>query len=242
MNSTNWIISPNWLVWSLLGITATSLVSIALRMWLYPIRDNSSVTPKQRKIQSNLLCYRAISWCSFILSLILIILLSFNRVTKEGGVDYSVVVSSLGVLVTLLVAWQIYNSIEAKERITVVENKVQKLLYANLSHVFYVQGESDHKHQNYESALNYYFRGVDCACKGNLENEANQIIKSIVRLLRNAPTVRISIQDSESYCEILSSLNHIQKQEIVDILNTIKDESVPVQETVWDVTKDAKNL
>lgn len=159
------------------------------------------------------------------------------------GFDYiGVIVAILALLVTFLVAWQIYNSIDSKDRIKEVERKVHKLLYANLSHVFYVQGEAEHKRQNYDSALSYYFRGVDCAYKGSLDNEVNQIIKSIYKLLKNTPTIRISIADSDSYCEIVSSLNHMHKQDIINILNSVKDENAPTQEHIWDVTMDANNI
>lgn len=116
MNETTWIISPNWVAWTLLGVTTASLLVIAIRMclWKSPKRPTSQYdSNKIRDKHSNL------SWYALVLSTISIGCALF---APNSNGDASVIVAALGVLVTLLVTWQILNTIEANKIIKRAED------------------------------------------------------------------------------------------------------------------------
>lgn len=95
MNEATWIISPNWLVWILLSLIALSLLSIAIHHWA---RD------KEVKNKATLM-----SWISIVLSLVAVVCVFLKT---EDSNNASMIVTALGVMVTALVGWQVFNAIE----------------------------------------------------------------------------------------------------------------------------------
>lgn len=99
MNEAIWIISPNWIAWTLLSIAVLSLAAIAIRLWTQHQTEQTS-THNRREI---------IAWIAFVMALISIICIFFK---SPEPTDASILIAALGVMVTLLVGWQIYKSIE----------------------------------------------------------------------------------------------------------------------------------
>lgn len=116
MNSTVWVISPNWIAWTLLGLATTSLVAIAIRLWAQrqtalPI-NNQAITQRQSTWRN---MERAVTWLSFVLVLIGVGYLTTIGKHEDRITDFSALATVMGVLVTLLVGWSIYQVIETKD-------------------------------------------------------------------------------------------------------------------------------
>lgn len=116
MNSTTWIIEPNLAVWALLVIATFALCSIAWYLRRLSRENTSSAiqvlnTPQSawRNVD------RAVTWLSFVLVLIGIGYLTTIGNNDDKVTDFSALATVMGVLVTLLVGWSIYQVIETKD-------------------------------------------------------------------------------------------------------------------------------
>lgn len=141
MNSTTWIISPNWVAWVLLGLATASLVAIAIRLWTQR-QTTRPATNRENTPQSTWRnAERAMIWVSFVLSLVVI-----GCICCWGGYrssDFSAVATVLGIFVTLLVGWNIYQVIETKDSL----NDVIRLR----SDFNNIRGELDVLHEMHEA-------------------------------------------------------------------------------------------
>lgn len=128
MNSTTWIISPNVLVWGLLIVATGALCCIA---WF--IRRLSRINTQQtdQVLKSSQSAWRnverAVTWLSFVLVLIGIGYLTTIGKQEAKVADFSALATVMGVLVTLLVGWQIYSTIRSTEQIEKIENEFSRL-------------------------------------------------------------------------------------------------------------------
>lgn len=114
MNSTTWIISPNWLTWLLLSISAVSLLGLAIYFWSRPNQKHNHTS--------------IISWIAIVLSMSAIVCV-FSRQTQNS--DSSNLVTTLGVMITLLVGWQIFSLINLnriEERLRDADNRLHASL------------------------------------------------------------------------------------------------------------------
>lgn len=114
MNETTWIVSPNWLAWLLLSISTVSLLGLAIYFWS---------RPNQRHNQPSI-----ISWVAIVLAMSAIVCV-FSRQTQDS--DSSNLVATLGIMVTLLVGWQIFSLINItriEERLREVDNRLHASL------------------------------------------------------------------------------------------------------------------
>lgn len=141
MNSTTWIISPNWAVWLLLGLATASLVAIAVRLWIQRQTPRPTVNRDNTSQSAWRNAERAMIWISFVLSLVVI-----GCICYWGGYessDFSAAATVLGVFVTLLVGWNIYQVIETKDSL----NDVIRLR----SDFNNIRGELDVLHEMHEA-------------------------------------------------------------------------------------------
>ena len=113
MNETTWIISPNWLAWTLLCVATLALVAIAVRLW--PKRQSIYISHNTRG--------EIVAWLAFILSLITLTLFFFK---VKDNIEASILIAALGVMVTLLVGWQIFNAITFREAVNRI-NQLEQL-------------------------------------------------------------------------------------------------------------------
>ena len=107
-----WIIEPNWLAWTLLSLSTVSLVSIAVCLWC-------------RKHKDAIDKYNILAWISFIIGIIALIAVFFRESNENNA---SLLIAALGVLVTLLVGWQIYTTIGITHKMAKAEKKITRML------------------------------------------------------------------------------------------------------------------
>ena len=115
MNETTWIISPNWIAWTLLGVATSSLVAIAIRLWVQ--RRAVQTTTNQAALNRG----EVVAWIAVVLALISGVCVFFKTPDPNNA---SMLITALGVMVTLLVAWQIWQTISADRKIKEIEAKV----------------------------------------------------------------------------------------------------------------------
>lgn len=99
MNSTTWIIEPNELAWGLLSVATISLLGIAIRLWTQ--RQSASPATNNRG--------EVVAWMALVASLISVVCIFFNTSDPNNA---SMLITALGVMVTVLVGWQVFNAIE----------------------------------------------------------------------------------------------------------------------------------
>lgn len=148
-------------------------------------------------------------------------------VIKENQVstDESVMVGILSILVTLLVAWQIYTTIVSKEQVNNLEGRINKssqdAININLYNVFLLQGHNERKLNNPESALNYYVRALDCAIKESTDkrrSHINELIRAIHGMIEPFPNIQINWDEGNGYIEIISQVEHHQKEIVIEYI------------------------
>lgn len=142
--------------------------------------------------------------------------------------DESVIVGILSLLVTLLVAWNIWQTIisrqQVKELQSEIENRTQITLNINLYHAFFLHGKNEQNRNHPENALNYYVHSLECAIKGKIDViNINAIISKIENLITSYNWIRINPKDAEYYSVILESYNCRKKDDIIKFIDTHKD-------------------
>lgn len=119
MNSPTWIISPNWLAWLLLGLATASLVAIAVRLW---VQEQTARNTNHNRGE-------AVAWIAIVLALISGVCVFFKTSDPNNA---SMLITALGVMVTLLLGWQIYKAVEFNRIVERINATQQRL--ANLEH------------------------------------------------------------------------------------------------------------
>lgn len=167
-----WIISPNWMAWTLLCVATASLVAIAIRLWVQrravqPTTNQAANAPQSlwRNVE------RVITWLSFVLVLIGVGCLALIDEHKNNVTDFSALATVMGVLVTLLVGWSIYQVIETKDSLrdivalraefNALRNELDILHQIHEAYVLSMEGEDvrreGHSSMAFEHHLNSAF-------------------------------------------------------------------------------------
>lgn len=143
MNSTTWIISPNGLAWGLLIVATLALCFIALFLRRLS-RGNTS--PANQELNAPQSAWRnverAVTWLSFVLVLIGIGYLTTIGKHEDKVTDFSALATVMGVLVTLLVGWQIYSTIEANKKIASIKNELTTHHHYVNARIHFTQGQN----------------------------------------------------------------------------------------------------
>lgn len=187
MNETTWIISPNWVAWTLLGMATASLAAIAI--WLWTQRQITKQTAAYG-------CGSVVSWVALVLAIISGGCVFFNTSDPNNA---SMLITALGVLVTLLVTWNIWQVIDTKNTVRKAEeasNKIQTFekeidRYKNLHRPFlaYTEGMRDFDAQKYSSALCKFLDMADLYVDYEIEFNSfiNSAIESAILCIKKEP-------------------------------------------------------
>ncbi len=135
----------------------------------------------------------------------------------HASVNYlDAIVAIYSTFVTVLLGWQIWQTINAKGQIEQLRSEFKAELHLNLFNVFFYQGKSEHEHQKPEFALNYYIRSLDCATRCSVSKmKIIDIIKCIKLLLVEYPTITLNSKDVDIYIDILKCHSHKDIESIV---------------------------
>lgn len=112
MNKAIWIISPNWVVWVLLAIASISLLGLVIYFWSRPNQRHNHVS--------------VVSWLALVSAMVSVVCV-FTR--SPYSTDTPNMITILGVLITLLVGWQIFALININgidTRIREIENRLHQ--------------------------------------------------------------------------------------------------------------------
>lgn len=116
MNSTTWIIEPNGFAWVLLSVATISLLGIAIRLWTQ--RQSASPATNNRG--------EVVAWMALVVSIISVVCVFFKTSDPNNA---SMLITALGVIVTLLVTWQIFSLINLnrfESRIRETDNNLHR--------------------------------------------------------------------------------------------------------------------
>lgn len=165
MNSITWKIEPNLLAWTLLGIATASLVAIAIRLWAQQQTIQQTQTPNRGSV---------VAWIALVLAVISVLCVLFRPSAPNNA---SLLITALGVLVTCIVAWNIWQTIDTKETVGKAEeaskriDELQKIIEATKSsyqsYVFYVDAMLDFGNGQYSTA----FRNIASSLETAIEYE-----------------------------------------------------------------------
>lgn len=189
MNSTTWIISPNGLAWTLLGVATASLLTIAVCFAILTHRKKQSnkltnIAPKEVVDNDCGLNYKVLVVVNIVLILFLIGItcaLCFGGISLKSEGSASVLISALGVLVTFLVTWQIGLSLISREEVRKIErvsnrlNTIEKqmIMLRNTpdGHLFYVLAINKFEKQEYYTAFEYFAIATSTFIENNIPYE-----------------------------------------------------------------------
>ena len=237
MNETTWIISPNWLVWTLLAICAASLFNIAVCAIVSLNRNKDKVTTE------NCVCdkkqpkkYKLFSFLSLSLSVAAII---FTIVGDSNSTTSSFLVSVLGILTTALIGWQVYVLIDLRQTKKDLDNIINDRfdnysfhvmamayignaqLYRHSHHLLnsidYLTGHFYNKSDIIKERLSYLGIALDNANKCNVKQSVSLIYNELEILQRNLS-------------EALTALRKINTEIIDQIINGLTEDNSKVDE------------
>lgn len=109
-----WIISPNWVAWVLLAIASMSLLGLVIYFWSRPNQRHNHIS--------------VVSWVALVLAMVSVVC-AFTRSPQNS--DATNMITVLGILITLLVGWQIFSLINInriEERIRETNNNFHAIL------------------------------------------------------------------------------------------------------------------
>ena len=172
MNEAAWIISPNWLAWGLFILATLALYIIA---WYLRRISRRNTPPTNQVLSSPQSTWhnmeRAVTWLSFVLVLIGVGYLTTIGKHEDRATDFSALATVMGVLVTLLVGWSIYQVIETKDSLrditvlradfTALRSEIDILHQIHEAYVLSMEGEDirreGHSSMAFEHHLNSAF-------------------------------------------------------------------------------------
>lgn len=97
-----------------LGIIAVCAIALVAIFWQ---RRNTTFTNIER----------VITWITFILSVIILVLLTAHVVPERNNkIEFSLLTSVMAILVTVLVGWQVWQAVVAREEIREISNRVAR--------------------------------------------------------------------------------------------------------------------
>lgn len=200
MNEAMWIISPNWMAWALLSIAALSLAAIAIRLWTQ--RQTEQISTYNRK--------EIIVWITFVMALISIICIFFK---SPEPTDASILIAALGVMVTLLVGWQIFNAITFREAV----NRINQLEQLALGYHEASIGVSELNH----SLSNSLFQCVLALERlNNSINAEYENVANAIRVISETPSQRrfvITALDKRRIDNALRNSHNVQCEQLVGV-------------------------
>lgn len=159
MNATTWIISPNWLAWGLLGLASVSLFAIALRICI-PRTHQPSYSQNRAE---------AVAWVAIAVSIfaLLGVKLSSTVATTDSNL-----ITALGIMVTLLVTWQIWQTImsrrevdkatQAADNLEKIREELNRTKEVAEGHAW--RGEANHLYNSEGEGLTAFHAYIEAAC------------------------------------------------------------------------------
>lgn len=161
--NTTWIISPNWLAWGLLILAVAALWVIALRVGKE--RTSQHDTQQNQNFARNR--HGWVAWAAIVLAVISIISCLFRSPTPN---DASMLIAALGVMVTLLVTWNIWQTIDTRSAIQDVvvlrtqfeelRNEIDVLHGIHEAYVLDALGEDNRRAGNSHRGFDYFLRSA----------------------------------------------------------------------------------
>ena len=146
--------------------------------------------------------------------------------TFEGT---NLLISVLTATVTIYMFVHIINELflERKIRRSVkedIDESSNNILYHNMYLTIFFQGVNELRQTHCEAALFYLFKSIECLMKTNIDNDKlDEIMLKIKTINNDFPATKISKQEANEYIKIIASTEHKDKDEIVDILNLMRE-------------------
>lgn len=156
----------------------------------------------------------------------------------ELGIDYiGVIVGILSLLVTMLIGWQIYNSIaiekKIKDEVEQTRNEIDtyfnKQKIENLYMLTIVNGISQSRmdiiEKEYDSALFCCIHTIDAALNANTPDIAqtclNMVIDSIIPGFKKQTTKETAKENKDNYIQILRKMNDDRVIDLIVYLRSL---------------------
>lgn len=185
--------------------------------------------------------HTGIAWAiifAFAAIIISIIAIGQRWPRTELSFDYlGLLVGILAFITTILIGWQIALAFISREKLRnideVISSKTNHAIHFNLFHLYLTQGQNAQELNQMTSALDYYFRCLDCIAKGDLEQYLVESIIGKIKDIQSNRSVKINPKDYGAYKENISNINCRNKDDIIKELATITDETQPCHVRTW---------
>lgn len=158
-------------------------------------------------------------FCSLLLSLIA----CFSVYYSCNINMYAIVISILSLLVTALIGWQIFNSVDINKKVadinriakTVARKENEIYTHTTLAVVYYINAVDCYKRQNMvEKTVDGLFNCIEEALKGRFRFPIDLAIDYLLYI----PSDNFSVykDKKDSYIRILCSINHEKAKMLID--------------------------
>ncbi len=155
---------------------------------------------------------------------------------RTAGFDYiGVIVGILTLLVTALIGGQVVNYLTFENRInrkikdakektkSEVGEGINDVLYHNMYLTFFFQGVTELRNTQCEASLYHLFKSIECLMKTSIDRDKiDEIIMKIKIIEKNYPATKITQNEANEYIEIIKTVEHKEKENIIAFLENIK--------------------
>ena len=178
------------------------------------------------------------AYFSAFLSLAISLALVFLWCSNAGGLKVvnlntfvGVTVALLGMIVTLAIAWQIYNAIEMRSKIEELkqledklkkqEKSLEQFSHKTVNNIYKLVAWEFLKEKNYLKAFNYYLRALDASVQMDNSEDVNVLFETMAKICEES----IELSDAKILKDIKETNGHIKS---VPSYRFIKDRYEPI--------------
>lgn len=178
------------------------------------------------------------AYFSAFLSLAISLALVFLWCSNAGGLKVvnlntfvGVTVALLGMIVTLAIAWQIYNAIEMRSKIEELkqledkiknqEKSLEQFSHKTVNNIYKLVAWEFFKDKNYMKAFYYYLGALDASVQMDDSNDTDVILETMEKICEKS----IELSDSKILKDIKETNDHIK---CVPSYRFIKDRYEPI--------------
>ncbi|MCM1441425.1 MAG: hypothetical protein NC131_19795, partial [Roseburia sp.] len=108
-----------------------------------------------------------------------------------------------------------------------IQSRAESAANLSLYHVFLYQGKNALDKKDHPTALNFFFRSLECGCKCNLHEKNLGEILSEIKEVATSKQVTINPVDFELYFSIISQTKHPDSKVIEGCIKSLIDKNAP---------------
>lgn len=143
----------------------------------------------------------------------------YPRNPNNLGIDYiGVIIGILALLVTILITWQIFNTINANKKI----EDLEKLRYSIKSHIITLTTISSERSCNTAHCIQNYISAIEYALMSNDEDALNNALTQLKSMCKHNDVYEVYKGEKRRYIKVLKQLD-LDLDELIDSISKSRE-------------------